>query len=107
MPIMVTSIATITDINTAWAKYNEALLSLFSPIAIAINDVVPMLIPTPSAIIIKYTGNVCAIAAKASEDILPAKNVSTRLYRVWKNVPILDGIAILINSFFIGSLVRE
>ena len=51
----------------------------FSPIELAISAVVPILIPTPSAIIIKYTGKVWAIAARASGDILPAKKVSTTL----------------------------
>ena len=106
-PIIVTDIATMTAISIACARNNEALFSFFSPIALAISDVVPILIPTPSAIIIKYTGKVCAIAARASADIFPAKNVSTTLYKVWKIVPTLEGIAIFIKSFFMGSFVRE
>ena len=34
---------------------------------------------------IKYKGNVCAIAARASADIFPAKKVSTKLYKSLKN----------------------
>ena len=79
IPIIVTDIATMIAIITAWAKNKDALLSFFSPIALAISDVVPILMPTPRAIIIKYTGKVWAIAARASGDILPAKNVSTTL----------------------------
>ena len=79
IPMIVTNIATNIDINTACAKNREALLSLFSPNAFAIKEVVPILIPTPRAIMIKYIGNVCAIAARASADIFPAKKVSTKL----------------------------
>ena len=57
-PIIVTKIATIIEITIAWANNKEALLSFFSPIALAISEVVPILIPTPSAIIIKNTGKV-------------------------------------------------
>ena len=41
---------------------------------------------------------VLAIALIASAEILPAKYVSTTLYRVINTVPILDGTAILTNN---------
>ena len=40
-------------------------------------------------------------------EILPAKNVSTILYKVINTVPILEGTAILKNNSQIGSLIRE
>ncbi len=48
--------------------------------------------------IIKYNGNDFAKAAKASEDIFPAKNVSTILNSVWNILPVLAGIAIFFNN---------
>ena len=45
----------------------------------------------------KYNGKDFANAAKASEDICPAKNVSTILKRVWNKLPVLAGIAIFLR----------
>ena len=47
-----------------------------------INELQPATIPIPAEMIIKYNGNDFAKAAKASEDIFPAKNVSTILNSV-------------------------
>ena len=60
----------------------------------AISEVPPTVTPTQAAIIIKYMGKDFARADKDSGEILPAKNVSTILKRVWNKVPMLAGIAI-------------
>ena len=57
-----------------------------------------LLIPIPAEIIIKYNGKDFANAAKASEDIFPAKNVSTILNSVWNKLPVLAGIAIFFKN---------
>ena len=48
--------------------------------------------------IIKYNGNDFAKAAKASEDIFPAKNVSTILKSVLNIQPVIDCIDIFFNN---------
>ena len=53
IPNKVTKMAVTIDNSIDCAKKNEACLSFFSPIAFDIKDVVPMLKPTPIAIIIK------------------------------------------------------
>ena len=61
IPRIVIIIAKVIPSMTDWAKYREAFLSNPSPIELEIKEVDPILIPTPIAIIIKYTGKVCAI----------------------------------------------
>ena len=73
---------------------------------LAISEVPPTVTPTQAAIIIKYIGKDFASADSASGEILPAKNVSTMLKRVWNKVPTLAGIAIFFISGPIGSLVK-
>ena len=73
IPKIVIIIAKIIPSMTDWAKYKEAFFSNPSPIELEIKEVDPILMPTPIAIIIKYTGKVWAIAANDSGDILPAK----------------------------------
>ena len=62
----------------------------------------PATIPIPAEIIIQYNGKDFAKAANASEDIFPAKNVSTILNSVWNILPVLAGIAIFFNNWIIG-----
>ena len=52
-PKVVMTIDTSIDRIKDWEKILPAFSKLFSPILFAINDVVPILKPTPSAIIIK------------------------------------------------------
>ena len=73
---------------------------------LAIREVPPTVTPTQAAIIMKYIGKDFARADSASGEILPAKNVSTTLKRVWNKVPTLAGIAIFFKSGPIGSLVK-
>jgi hypothetical protein len=47
-----------------------------------------------------------ARAESASGEIFPAKYVSTTLKSVWNKVPTLAGIAILLKSSPIGSLIK-
>jgi hypothetical protein len=49
---------------------------------LAIKELQPATIPMPAEIIKKYNGKDFAKAAKASDDIFPAKKVSTRLNKV-------------------------
>ena len=75
---------------------------LFAPRELAISELQPATIPIPAEIIIKYNGKDFAKAANASEDIFPAKNVSTILNSVWNILPVLAGIAIFFNNWIIG-----
>ena len=98
MPIIVMIIDTIIERINDWEKTLPECSKLFSPILFAINDVVPILNPTPKAIITKYIGKIWPIAANAASDIIwPAKTESTIEYKFWNIVPIDEGIAILIK----------
>ena len=83
------------------------MFALFlAPILLAINEVPPTVTPTEAAINIKYIGKDLANADKASDEILPAKKVSTILKSVWNKVATLAGIAIFFNKLGIGSLIK-
>ena len=98
IPITVMMIDTIIDRINDWEKTLPEFSKLFSPILFAINDVVPILRPTPKAMITKYIGKIWPIAAKADSDIIwPAKIESTIEYKFWNIVPIEEGMAILIK----------
>ena len=68
-----------------------------------INDLPATVTPMDDAIYIKYIGNDLVSADNASGEILPAKKVSTILYKVWNKVPTLAGIA----SFLINILTSS
>ena len=98
MPIIVIKIDTIIERINDWEKILPEFFILFSPILFAINDVVPILKPTPKAMITKYIGKIWPIAANADSDIIwPTKIESTIEYKFWNMVPIEEGIAILIK----------
>ena len=98
MPITVMIIDTIIERINDWEKILPEFSKLFSPILFAINDVVPILKPTPKAMITKYIGKIWPIAANADSDIIwPAKIESTIEYKFWNIVPIEEGTAILIK----------
>ena len=88
-------------IKVWWVYINAANLFL-CPNEFEISELQPAIIPIPAEIIKKYNGKDFANAAKASEDILPAKKVSTMLKSVWNKLPVLAGIAIFFNSCNIG-----
>ena len=97
-PITVMMIDTIIERINDWEKTLPEFSKLFSPILFAINDVVPILSPTPKAMITKYIGKIWPMAAKADCDIVwPAKIESTIEYKFWNIVPIEEGMAILIK----------
>ena len=73
---------------------------------LAINEVPPTVTPTEAAIKKKKIGKDLARADNASAEIIPAKNVSTTLKRVWNSVAIIAGIAIYINKLGSGSFVK-
>ena len=95
----------IEYIKVWWEYINAANLFLW-PNELEINELQPATIPIPAEIIIKYNGKDFAKAANASEDIFPAKNVSTILNSVWNMLPVLAGIAIFFNNWTIGFEVK-
>ena len=98
IPITVMMSDAIIERINDWEKTLPEFSKLFSPILLAINDVVPILKPTPKAMITKYMGKIWPIAANAESDIiLPAKIESTIEYKFWNIVPIEEGMAILIK----------
>ena len=58
IPIIVMMIDTIIERIKDWEKTLPEFSKLFSPILFAINDVVPILKPTPKAMIMKYIGKI-------------------------------------------------
>ena len=99
IPIRVTIMETIIESKKDWEKIFPEFSILFLPMLLAINAVVPMLSPTPKAIIIKYIGKIWPIAAKADSEIIwPAKIESTTEYKFWNIVPIEEGKAIFQKS---------
>ena len=85
-----------------WCEYINAANLFLWPNELEINELQPATIPIPAEIIIKYNGKDFAKAANASEDIFPAKKVSTILNSVWNILPVLAGIAIFFNNWTIG-----
>ena len=85
-----------------WWEYISAANLFLWPNELEINELQPATMPIPAEIIIKYNGKDFAKAANASEDIFPAKNVSTILKSVWNILPVLAGIAIFFNNWIIG-----
>ena len=60
----------------------DAAILFLSPRQLAIKELQPATIPMPAEIIKKYKGKDLAKAARASDDIFPAKKVSTILNKV-------------------------
>ena len=107
MPITVTITVTNSATIIDWPNKSEAVLFSFLPRVLDISAVVPAEIPTLAAMIIRYIGKDLTIAVYASGAINPANFESTKLYIVWKKVPILAGIAIFFNNEDKLSLVKS
>ena len=102
MPKVVIIIDNNIEYIKVWCEYINASNLFLWPNELEINELQPATIPIPAEMIIKYNGNDFAKAAKASEDIFPAKNVSTILNSVWNILTGLAGIAIFFNNWIIG-----
>ena len=102
MPRVVIMIDNNIEYIKVWCEYINAANLFLWPNELEINELQPATIPIPAEMIIKYNGKDFAKAAKASEDIFPAKNVSTILNSVWNILPVLAGIAIFFNNWIIG-----
>ena len=81
-PTIVTRIDRIIPYIIDCPKYLNMFSLFFSPILFAISEVPPTVTPTEAAINIKYIGKDFAKADKASDEIFPAKYVSTILKSV-------------------------